>query len=150
MHGLIFETSVWLLAESTRLLPIVPTQLHKYTHRSWVYPSIAAWLVFTCYMGSVQLTTPRSAAIQMPTWHSRVTAPQNMASSSSLRQVLRNQSPWRPGCFNILHSYFHYASAKITHWTSHSVLHVIRNANQWAYFPVMRHHLYSHSGGTFH
>ena len=26
MHGLIFETSVWLLAESTRLLPSIPAR----------------------------------------------------------------------------------------------------------------------------
>ena len=35
MHGLIFETSVWLLAESTRLLPCHGTHSHLPVYTSW-------------------------------------------------------------------------------------------------------------------
>ena len=53
MHGLIFETSVWLLAESTRLLPFFDRVAHD------VYMCVCSETIETCtfYIHNRQLTT---------------------------------------------------------------------------------------------
>ena len=64
VHGLIFETSVWLLAESTRLLPKlkipsvskVRTAVSGRNHSSY-HTNACNGLVFTCYSFSINQQT---------------------------------------------------------------------------------------------
>ena len=99
MHGLIFETSIWLLAGSTRLLPNQRNPQEAWELAGWKQ-RIHKWIQPITKMAMTKLTNVTEMQIQCKSLNSNNYAPRLAPTKEELRESHRdrisnhNSKPW--------------------------------------------------------